>query len=99
MSNETLRNDLKIAMTKDYKTLKRCLLIIYEMQTEEEKSIEITIFNNNIGFTGADAHRLSYYARWIKDGKELNDLYLDDCRTRMMKYSGQLLKIINVVTK
>jgi len=56
----------------------------------------ILAINNNEGFSEIDADHLSYFARWIMSGKQLNGKHLRKARALMMKYAGQLVEIANV---
>jgi hypothetical protein len=75
--------------------LERAILAIFERQTRDEQNTENTHWNNNVGFSAADAHRLSYYAKWILSGKHLNGRHLDIARKRIIKYRKQLTQIAN----
>ena len=56
----------------------------------------ILAINNNEGFSEIDADHLSYLARWIMSGKQLNGKHLRKARALMMKYAGKLVEIANV---
>ena len=55
----------------------------------------ILAINNNEGFSDNDKDYLSYLARWIQSGKQLNGKHLRKARALMMKYAGQLVEMAN----
>jgi len=95
MTNTIYTKDyLKEKILNNSKWLERAIVAIYDKQTYDEKKIEETKYYNNIGFTGSDAKRLSYYAKWILSGKHLDGWHLETAKRRIVKYVGQLIKII-----
>ena len=54
----------------------------------------LAIYNNG-GFSETDTDYLSYAARWIQSGKQLNGKHLRKAKALMMKYAGQLAEIAN----
>jgi len=88
--------DAKIIREKvasDIRWLERAILAIYRFQTAQEQNAENTLFSNGVGFSGADARRGTYYAKWILSGRRLTGEHLDKARKMMPKYAGQLEKI------
>lgn len=75
------------------RAVERGILAIYNRQTQDEKSTDTTRHTNNVGFSGADASRGSYYARWIMSGRHLTGEHLSKARAIALKYRGQLLQI------
>ena len=93
MKKMVLKEDLIFAINNDRQTAEKCLLAIYNRQTRDEQYTEETKHHNNVGFTGADAHKLTYYAKWVLAGNHLDDRFLNDCIRRLQKYVSQLIKI------
>ena len=75
--------------------LERAVVAIFNQQTTSEQKSEVSVENNHRGFSGPDAHRLSYYAKWILAGKHLSGPHREIARKRIIKYAGQLAKIAN----
>ena len=71
----------------------RAVLVLYECQTEDEKTTEETTENNARGFTGYDANFLSSLAKRLLEGRPLTAKQLSSCRKALRKYSGQLWRI------
>ena len=77
------------------KWVERGVVAIYNKQTEDEKMTESTNKKNGIGYSGCDAHLMSYYAKWILSGKSLSGKHLEKARKKISKYANQLTKIAN----
>jgi len=74
---------------------KKALLKIYDRQTQDEKSSESTHYHNNIGFTGADAHILSSFAKQLLYKKFLSPKQMAIVLRKMPKYCRQIMSISN----
>ena len=75
--------------------LYRGLMAIYNRQTADEKNEGITKHDNSVGFSGCDSNSLSRAAQYYQKRGSLPKEWLDDVRSKMLKYSGQLAKIAN----
>ena len=76
----------------DY-ALKRAIVQIYERQTYEEQTREVTIEENNAGFNKIDAKVLGDIAEKIKRKQELTSAEIAKSRNKMKKYWKQLMVI------
>lgn len=74
---------------------KKALLKIYDRQTQDEKSSESTNHHNNVGFTGADAHILSSFAKQLLYKKFLSPKQMAIVLRKMPKYCRQIMSISN----
>lgn len=72
----------------------RGMLRIYDLQTDSEKSIMDTVENNGVGFNGVDGYILSSFVEFYKKTGFITPKQMKLARKKMLKYSGQLLKII-----
>lgn len=88
-------NEQKIAalLASDDYAVEKAILAIYKLQTEDERNEGTTKHSNSVGFSGADANRGTYYARWIKSGRKLTGEHLSKARAMVTKYRKQLLSI------
>ena len=77
-------------LSSDDRWILRGLLIIYSNQTSDEQDAGITKYNNNIGFTGADAEFLTSLAQQYQHKSFLSEKQMPYLRKKMPKYSGQL---------
>ena len=73
--------------------MERAIIAIFNHQTHDEQRCSETKEHNNVGFTGCDARKMSYYAGWIKSGRHLSGRHLEVAFKRIGKYAGQLQKI------
>jgi hypothetical protein len=86
-------------LEKSNKAVDRAVVAIFNRQTQDEKVVEDTKHCNSIGFSASDAHRGSYWAKWVLRGKALTGKHLEDARKTMRKYRKQLVDIANAGMK
>lgn len=73
----------------------RCLEVVYDNQTYDEKVIGATNHNNKIGFTGTDAEILtSFYTQYKKRGS-LSEKQMALLFKKAKKYWKQVLAVSN----
>jgi hypothetical protein len=89
------REQIEAKILTDRKWLERGIVAVFNRQTCDEQVVEHSKYHNLQGFSGPDAKRLTYYAKWILSGKHLSGKHVVVARERMKKYSGQLTKIAN----
>lgn len=82
-------------LLKQPRAVERGIVAIFNKQTEDEKTADETKHHNKRGFTGSDARRGSYYAKWILSGRHLTGGHEVKARKMLTKYIGQLTKIAN----
>lgn len=86
---ELIRDKLGNEPAWALKGLKR----IYEFQTAHEQAAEQTELHNNVGFTGADGHILTSFAKQFERKGRLSEKQMGILFTRMPKYAKQLQRI------
>lgn len=79
---------------KSDEAVKRALVHLYNRQTDSEQAIEDTKFRNDIGFTAADAPRLTSIAKFYLSRKFLSPKQVSLVRRRIFKYWKQMLQEI-----
>lgn len=89
------KDEIKAMLLKSQNAVEKGLVAIYNRQTQVEKMMEATRYNNSVGFSAAHCRRGSYYARWINSGKRLSGKHLEKGREIILHYVGQLTKISN----
>lgn len=89
------KSEILEKLNKNDKWLQHGIIAIYQRQTRQEQQIQVTVEHNQKGFSGADASYLSYIAKWLMSGRNLDGKHLIKARARMQKYAGQLAKIAN----
>ena len=77
------------------RAVERAIVAIYERQTADEKATSHTRHDNSVGFRSNHASKGSYYARWVKSGRQLTGFHLQNARTIAMQYHRQLCDIAN----
>ncbi len=75
------------------RALVKAILLIYDLQTEEEKNTGQSVEENKIGFNKIDAYELGNIAKKIKRGQSLTKLEVAKSRNKMQKYWKQLMII------
>ena len=75
---------------RDAASALKALMRIYANQTADEQSSEETKYHNNIGFTGADAHILTSYAKQFERRGSLSPKQMGVLFKRIPKYAKQL---------
>ena len=69
------------------------MVALYQRQTEDERSGNVTRHSNGRGFNYHHAERGSYYARWVLSGKHLTGNHLSAARAMATFYARQLGEI------
>jgi len=90
---EMLKAKIKHMISTNPAWTEKAIIALYNYQTAYEQNIENTVEHNSVGFNAPDAHRLTYYAKWIRSGKHLTGHHLTKAQSMIKKYSGQLVEI------
>lgn len=96
---------IRANMLADNRWLIRGLLAIYARQTFDEQASETTKHHNSKGFSALDASILSSYAAQVEQweatppnqrryNSPLSTKQMSLLRRRMMRYSGQLARVV-----
>lgn len=85
---------IKTKIVTNDQWLFRSIIAIFNKQTESEKNILHTYEKNKVGFSGVDGEIMSSFATQIIKRNSLSDKQKLVAKKCMIKYSGQLLKII-----
>jgi len=82
---------------------RRALLVIYGKQTEDEKSAEVTVASNGVGFSGFDAELLTSFAKQLETKQDkypgkpewwLSPGQMKWVFKKMPKYANQLIRLL-----
>lgn len=92
---ELTKDFIKGKLLSDDKWLTRAVIAIYNKQTNDEKMVVDTKHHNNIGFNGVDGRIGTSMGEFASKSGFLTPKQIKYIRPRMLKYSGQLLKIAN----
>ena len=91
-NKEELINTLKSQIRTDRLTAWRALKRIYENQTEDEQTSELTKYANGVGFTGSDSEFLTSLAKQLLMYGNLSDKQTKCLFKFMPKYARQLIE-------
>jgi hypothetical protein len=86
---------VKQAIEVDNRFVARALRALFARQTADERAVDDTRHLNGLGFSAADAKRLSLSAKWVEKNGRLDGWYLGEVRRRLLKYGRQLAEIAN----
>jgi len=75
--------------------LANALVNLYERQTLDEQSAQMTKYHNGVGFSACDAEILSSLAEWWARKNFFTDKQANLVRRKLKKYCGQLVEIAN----
>ena len=81
------------ALLNNPRAVEKAIVMLYDWQTSDEQCARDTKHTNGRGFNTAHAKVGTYYAKWIKSGKQLTGHHLGKARTIALYYAGtQLLE-------
>lgn len=94
---------IKALLETSSKAVEKGILVIYDRQTQDEKSTESTNHQNGVGFSGVDAEILSSFAAQIlrKQGRGqalgtcLSEKQMAIAKKKIARYSRQLAEVAN----
>lgn len=89
------KTEVKGLLVRNDEAVRKGIVAIYRLQTEEEKVAGETRVDNGVGFNGMDAPFLSSLARQVLQGRNLSEKQLAAGRKALLKYAGQLTRIAN----
>jgi len=96
---------VRTKLSTDSKWAQAALLKIFEFQTEDEQTMEVTCNFNGVGFTGVDGEILSSFAKQYKTRGFLSPKQMNIVHKKMPKYWKQIIsisdeqKLMNLITK
>lgn len=91
--SENPLSHIRNKVSTDPRWATRALIALYNKQTREEQSIEMTVERNGAGFNALDAEILSSFAKQALAGRRLSQKQLAIAYKKLPKYSVQLYKI------
>lgn len=92
-TQKAAKEQLQALIDANDKAVYRAILLIYDRQTEAEKSTMSTLADNGIGFSGCDAELLSSFASQLRDRGWLTTNQLPFARRKIRKYWKQLWQL------
>lgn len=96
MNNTTWTRDaIDSLLVTNPRAVERAMVVLYDLQTRDEKDFSHTQHLNGVGFAASAARRGSYYARWVLGGRRLTGHHLDRARAIALRHSRQLVAAAN----
>jgi hypothetical protein len=92
MNVQALERRVRQAIENNDRAVERAIMVLYARQTEDERKERTTKHSNGRGFSGAHASIGTYWANWIRQGRQLSGLHLVRARAMAFHYVGQLLE-------
>lgn len=89
------KEEIKALLETNDEMVRVGLLAIFALQTADEKSSEITKYNNGVGFNATDSELLSSFAIQLKEKGYLSPKQMVYARKKAAKYAGQMADIAN----
>jgi hypothetical protein len=95
MSKVWSKEEIKDLLDSNDMAVKKGLINLYSLQTEDERDSENTKYQNGVGFSGKDADFMTSLAKQLLERGTLSPRQLACARKNMKGYAGQLAKIAN----
>jgi len=89
------KEEIRELLEKNDEMVRRGLLVVYALQTYDEKTAEHTKHENGVGFNGLDSEILSSFAKQLKTKGYLSPKQIAIARKKILKYAGQLVAVAN----
>lgn len=90
---------IRTEMRKNFRWVRRALVVLYQRQTEDEQHATRTKHDNDRGFNQPDARRGSELARKAMTPVLFAPHEVLEARKLVWKYAGQLARIANAKAK
>ena len=92
-----VRSEIENLLTTNDRAVGRAMVALLDRQTADEQVAKATRHDNKRGFSAPNARRGTYFAEWVKAGRELTGHHLDKARQIALYHAGQLTDIANKV--
>ena len=89
------KEEIRELLETNDRAVVRGIVVIYSLQTEDERKTAETMEHNGVGFSGLDAQFLSSLAKQILERGWLTEKQMVYARKKILKYAGQLTKVAN----
>jgi len=83
-------------LRSDRQWMERGLIVLYNFQTNEEKSTKETRIQNGLGFNSSDSRYLTWVSEWLlkSPNNHLNEKHMMKVGKMLPKYWGQINRLI-----
>jgi hypothetical protein len=83
-------------LSNDLRWIERGVLVLFNRQTEDEKSQQVTRWDNGRGFNSSDSRYLTYISKYLIGGRHLSGRHLEKVSSKLPKYWKQIQEEINL---
>ena len=83
-------------LSTDLRWIERGVLVLFGRQTEDEKSSQVTRWENGRGFNSSDSRYLTYVSKYLMGGRHLSGRHLEKVSLKLPKYWRQILEEIEL---
>ena len=84
------RQQIKSLLLSSDTAVERAMVALYNRQTAGEQHTSSTHVTNGRGFSAFHAKKGTYYAKWVKGGRQLTSYHLANARKMACHYLAQL---------
>jgi len=96
MPNKTwTRGEIEDMLRSNDRAVERAMVAIWERQTMDEQVTQDVKHNNNCGFSHWSARSGTYFAEWVRSGRQLTGKHLEKARKIALHHAGQLTDFAN----
>lgn len=95
VTNDKIKVFIKSKLSTNKVWAQKAMLIVYNLQTEDEKSTESTNNLNGVGFTGADAYIMTSFSKQLLKRGDLSPKQMAIVYKNMPKYWRQIKNASN----
>ena len=92
MNDQDRKTVIQSVMDVSDDAVMNALVIVFENQTEDEQRSELTMHDNGIGFSGADAEFMTSLAKQVYKSGSLSPKQMNWARKIMKKYWKQVFQ-------
>lgn len=85
---------VRTIMETNDRWVERAMLTLLARQTSQERASEATLEHNGRGFSSYAARPGTYYANWVKSGKNLTGKHLATARRIAIRHARQIVEEI-----
>ncbi len=83
-------------LSNDLRWIERGVLVLFNRQTEDEKTQLGTHWDNGRGFNKSDSRYLSYISNYLMGGRHLSGRHLEKVSSKLPKYWKQIQEEIKL---
>jgi uncharacterized protein (DUF2267 family) len=87
---------IQAKLSTDIRWIEKAVLVLFERQTDDEQTNQVTRWENGRGFNSSDSRYLTYVSNYLLGGRHLSGRHLEKVASKMPKYWRQILEEIQI---